>query len=37
MPTFGWIFTIIGGAAFSGQLLRLIERVDQPRSRRSAA
>lgn len=37
MTTFGWIITIIGVAAFSGQIMRLIERVDQPRSRRSAA
>ena len=36
MTTFGWIITIIGVAAFSGQLMRLIERVDQPRRRRSA-
>lgn len=27
MTTFGWIITIIGVAAFSGQLMRLIERV----------
>ena len=36
MTTFGWIITLIGVAAFSGQLMRLIERVDQPRRRRSA-
>lgn len=36
MTTFGWIITLIGAAAVSGQFMRLVDRVDQPRSRRKA-
>lgn len=37
MTTFGWIITLIGIATLSGQFMRLVERVDQPRRRRKAA
>ena len=37
MTTFGWIITLIGIAALSGQFMSLVERVDQPRRRRKAA
>ena len=37
MTTFGWIITLIGVATLSGQFMRLVERVDQPRCRRKAA
>lgn len=37
MTTFGWIITLIGIATLSGQFMRLVERVDQPRRRCKAA
>ena len=37
MTTFGWIITLIGAAALSGQFMRLVERLDQPRRRRKTA
>lgn len=37
MTTFGWIISIIGVAALSGQFMRLVERVDHPRRQREAA
>lgn len=37
MTTFGWIITLIGIATLSGQFMRLVERVDQPRRRRKTA
>lgn len=37
MTTFGWIITLIGIATLSGQFMRLVEWVDQPRCRRKAA
>ena len=36
MTTFGWIITLIGIATLSGQFMRLVERV-QPRRRRKTA
>lgn len=37
MTTFGWIITLIGIATLSGQFMRFVERVDQPRRRRKTA
>ena len=37
MTTFGWIISIIGAAALSGQLMRLVNRIDLPRRTRCAA
>ena len=37
MTIFGWIISIIGAAALSCQLMRLVDRIDLPRRTRSAA
>lgn len=37
MTIFGWIISVIGVAAITGQFMRLVERVDRPQRRRNAA
>lgn len=37
MTVFGWIISIIGAAALSAQMMRLVDRMEQPRRKRNAA